>query len=92
MAKKTELVAVEAKDLKVIEYRGLRIVTTEQMAAGYGTDAENIRRNFNRNKSRFVEGKHYFQISGNELDRTRRCKPREDAGNRSGLGIPRGLG
>ena len=71
MAKKTELVAVEAKDLQVIEYRNQRVVTTEHMAAGYGADAENIRRNFNRNKSRFVEGKHYFQISGNELENLR---------------------
>ena len=71
MFDKTELVAVEAKDLQVIEYRNQRVVTTEQMAVGYGTDAENIRRNFNRNKSRFVEGKHYFQISGNELENLR---------------------
>ncbi|WON77799.1 ORF6N domain-containing protein [Serratia sp. UGAL515B_01] len=71
MAKKTELVAVEAKDLQIIEYRGQRVATTEQLAAGYGTDVENIRRNFNRNKSRFVEGKHYFQISGNELENLR---------------------
>ncbi|MBC3211410.1 ORF6N domain-containing protein [Serratia fonticola] len=71
MAKKTELVAVEAKDLQIIEYHGQRVATTEQLAAGYGTDVENIRRNFNRNKSRFVEGKHYFQISGNELENLR---------------------
>lgn len=71
MTTKTELASVDAKDLQVIEYRGQRVVTTEQLAAGYGTDAENIRRNFNRNKSRFVEGKHYFQISGNELENLR---------------------
>lgn len=71
MSMKTELATVAARDLQVIEYRGQRVVTTEQMAAGYGTDAENIRRNFNRNKSRFVEGKHYFQIAGNELENLR---------------------
>ncbi|WP_439291748.1 MULTISPECIES: ORF6N domain-containing protein [Rahnella] len=71
MAKKTELALVNAKDLQVIEYRGQRVVTTEQLAAGYGTDVENIRRNFNRNKSRFIEGKHYFQISGDELENLR---------------------
>lgn len=67
MAKKTELVAVEAKDLKVIEYRGLRIVTTEQMAAGYGTDVTNIKMNYSRNADRFVEGKHFFKVTGKEL-------------------------
>lgn len=71
MTIKTELVPVAARDLQVIEYRGQRVVTTEQLAGGYGTDAENIRRNFNRNKSRFVEGKHFFQLMGNELENLR---------------------
>ncbi|MFW5390802.1 ORF6N domain-containing protein [Yersinia sp. 2544 StPb PI] len=71
MSKKTKLALVAAKDLQVIEYRGQRVATTEQLAAGYGTDVENIRRNFNRNKSRFIEGKHYFQISGSELENLR---------------------
>lgn len=67
MTMKTELAAVSARDLQIIEYRGQRVVTTEQMAAGYGTTVDRIRQNFNRNKSRFVEGKHYFQIAGDEL-------------------------
>ncbi|EAA8952098.1 ORF6N domain-containing protein [Salmonella enterica] len=71
MAKKTELTPVAARYLQIIEYRGHRVVTTEQLAAGYGTDVENIRRNFNRNKSRFIEGKHYFQITGPELENLR---------------------
>lgn len=68
MAIKTELAPVAASELQVIEYRGQRVVTTEQLAAGYGTDVENVRRNFNRNKSRFVEGKHYFQLTGDDLE------------------------
>lgn len=64
---KTELTPVAARDLQRIEYRGQRVVTSEQMAAGYGTTVDRIRQNFNRNKSRFVEGKHYFQITGGEL-------------------------
>ncbi|EJI4858701.1 ORF6N domain-containing protein, partial [Salmonella enterica] len=71
MAKKTELTPVSARDLQIIEYRGHRVVTTEQLAAGYGTDVENIRRNFNRNKSRFIEGKHYFPVAGGELENLR---------------------
>lgn len=61
MAKKTELVAVEAKDLQVIEYRGKRVATTEQLAAGYGTTVIRIQQNHTRNANRFVEGKHFFQ-------------------------------
>ncbi|MDN6636678.1 MAG: ORF6N domain-containing protein, partial [Lacticaseibacillus paracasei] len=67
MAKKTELVAVEAKDLQVIEYRGLRVVTTELMAAGYGSEPKNIHDNFQNNLQRFVEGKHFFRVEGEEL-------------------------
>lgn len=67
MAKKTELVAAEAKDLQIIEYRGQRVATTEQLAAGYGADVNNINVNYHRNQDRFIEGKHYFDVQGDEL-------------------------
>lgn len=67
MAKKTELAPVAARDLQIIEYRGQRVVTTEQLAAGYGTDEVNIRKNLSRNLERFEEGKHYFLLTGSEL-------------------------
>lgn len=67
MAKKTELMAVEAKDLQIVEYRGQRVATTEQLAAGYGTDVANIKMNYSRNANRFVEGKHFFKVVGKEL-------------------------
>lgn len=72
MAKKTELMTVEAKDLQIIEYRGQRVVTTEQMAAGYGTDTKNIQDNFQNNRQRFIEGKHYFWLEGEELQAFKR--------------------
>lgn len=68
MAKKTELAIVNAKDLQVVEYHGQRVVTTEQLAAGYGATEQMITNNFNRNKSRFVEGKHFFKLAGDEVD------------------------
>ncbi|CAI1183067.1 Phage anti-repressor protein [Serratia ficaria] len=67
MAKKTEMMAVRAKDLQIIEYRGQRVATTEQLAAGYGAEIKSIQNNFNRNQSRFVEGKHFFKVAGREL-------------------------
>lgn len=67
MAMKTELAPVAARDLQIIEYRGQRVVTTEQLAAGYGTDVNNITVNYHRNQDRFVEGKHYFDVQGEEL-------------------------
>jgi ORF6N domain len=67
MAMKTELAPVAARDLQIIEYRGQRVVTTEQLAAGYGTDVNNITVNYHRNQDRFAEGKHYFDVQGEEL-------------------------
>ncbi|EAW8184376.1 ORF6N domain-containing protein [Salmonella enterica] len=67
MAMKTELVPVAACDLQIIEYRGQRVVTNEQLAAGYGTDVANIKMNYSRNADRFVEGKHFFKVTGEEL-------------------------
>ncbi|EKK3318967.1 ORF6N domain-containing protein [Salmonella enterica] len=72
MTKKTELAMVSARDLQRIEYRGQRVVTTEQLAAGYGSTEQMITNNFNRNKSRFVEGKHYFKVEGEELQELKR--------------------
>lgn len=37
------------------------------MAAGYGTTPIRIQQNYIRNEDRFVEGKHFFKISGDEL-------------------------
>ncbi|OKP02209.1 ORF6N domain-containing protein [Xenorhabdus eapokensis] len=68
MTKKNELVPVSAKELQIVEYRGQRVVTTEQLAAGYGATNQQITNNFNRNKSRFVESKHYYRIEGEEVE------------------------
>lgn len=54
-------------NLTVIEHRGQRILTTEQLAQVYETDVKNISNNFNRNKDKFIEGKHYFLLQGEEL-------------------------
>ncbi|ALR75809.1 ORF6N domain-containing protein [[Enterobacter] lignolyticus] len=67
MAMKTELAPVAARDLQIVEYLGQRVVTTEQLAAGYGATEKMISNNFSRNESRFVEGKHYFKVEGEEL-------------------------
>ncbi|HDR2588863.1 TPA: ORF6N domain-containing protein [Enterobacter ludwigii] len=58
---------VDPKPLPVIECRGLRVVTTETLADGYGSDDANIRKNLSRNASRFIEGIHIFTIKGKEL-------------------------
>lgn len=76
MSMKTELATVAARDLQHIEYRGQRVVTTEQMAAGYGTDEVNIRKNLSRNLDRFEEGKHHFLLTGSELKEFKNLVPK----------------
>ncbi len=48
-------------------YRDIRVVTTETLAQGYGTDKGNIRQNLSRNLHRFEEGTHYFLLTDLEL-------------------------
>ena len=54
-------------ELKIIEHEGIRVLLTSQLAVSYGTDAKIIRKNFERNRERYQEGKHYFLLQGNEL-------------------------
>jgi len=58
---------VDPQPLPVIEWKGMRVVTTETLAAGYGSDEANIRKNLSRNASRFIDGIHIFTIKGQEL-------------------------
>ncbi|MEL7656208.1 MAG: ORF6N domain-containing protein, partial [Bacillota bacterium] len=54
-------------NLTPIEHKDQRILITEQLAQAYETDVNNIHANFNRNKDKFIEGKHYFLLQGKEL-------------------------
>lgn len=53
--------------LQVIEHEGIRVLTTQQLAEVYETDANNINQNFKRNKERFVEGRDYYLLKGKDL-------------------------
>lgn len=52
-------------DLTVIEQNNQRVLTTSQLAESYGTENKVISNNFNRNKKRYTEGKHFYSLSGN---------------------------
>ncbi|HFO0796463.1 TPA: ORF6N domain-containing protein [Enterobacter roggenkampii] len=58
---------VHSIQLSVIEWGGVRVVTTETLATGYGTEAIRIQQNYIRNEDRFIEGIHFFTIKGAEL-------------------------
>ena len=54
-------------DLAVAEYKDIRVLTTQQIAEAYGSTADTITKNFNRNKDRYIEGKHFICLEGDEL-------------------------
>lgn len=54
-------------DLRVTEYKDIRVLTTQQISDAYGTDNKTISYNFNHNKDRYKEGKHYICLVGEEL-------------------------
>lgn len=53
--------------IQPIEINGQRLLNTAQLAESFGTDAKVINRNFQRNAERYVQGKHYHALSGEEL-------------------------
>lgn len=53
--------------LQITELNGQRVLTTKQIADGYGTKPRVISNNFNRNKERFYEGKHFILLEGEYL-------------------------
>ncbi|EML6500295.1 phage antirepressor KilAC domain-containing protein [Clostridioides difficile] len=54
-------------NLQLIERNNERVLTTQQLADVYETEIRNISNNFNNNKERFIEGKHYFCLQGDDL-------------------------
>ncbi|XVH58338.1 ORF6N domain-containing protein [Providencia hangzhouensis] len=50
-----------------VYYRQQKVITTESLAIGYGAEIKSIQNNFNRNQSRFEEGKHYYKVEGDDL-------------------------
>lgn len=53
-------------ELKIVEHQNQRVLTTQQLAESYGTTTDVITRNFNRNKERYQEGKHFYSLEGEE--------------------------
>ena len=50
-----------------MEVHGVRVLTTRQIASMYGTEPEIINNNYLRNKSKYVQEKHFISVSGEEM-------------------------
>ncbi|MBU3176300.1 ORF6N domain-containing protein [Clostridium estertheticum] len=51
----------------ILGFKRQRILTTVQLAEVYETTINSIKKNFNSNKDRFMSGKHYYLLKGEEL-------------------------
>ena len=57
---------------QTVEIKGIKVLTTKQIADAYGVTKDKIIYNFNYNKDRYILGKHYIEVSGEELRRLKR--------------------
>ncbi|MBR5186601.1 MAG: ORF6N domain-containing protein [Akkermansia sp.] len=53
--------------LPQLAHRGVPVVLTSTLADAYEVKPINIQKNFTQNRDRFIEGKHYYTISGSDL-------------------------
>lgn len=50
-----------------VELKGIRVLTSKQLTECYESTPVRIKQNFNENRNRFVDGKHYISLTGDEL-------------------------
>ncbi len=62
---------ISVETLSPITHNQIPVITTELLAQLYGADIKNIQNNYARNVDRFVSGKHFFKITGQELKNLR---------------------
>ncbi|WP_082683185.1 ORF6N domain-containing protein [Entomohabitans teleogrylli] len=55
------------ENLPVVTYNTLPVITTDMLAQVYGTETIRIQQNHKRNGDRFIAGKHFFKLEGDEL-------------------------
>ncbi|EFH3304873.1 ORF6N domain-containing protein [Escherichia coli] len=62
---------ISVETLSPITHNQIPVITTELLAQLYCTEISNIKVNYTRNSERFVEGKHFFKVVGDELKNLR---------------------
>lgn len=71
------------QDLQIVEYKKIRVLTTKQVAEAYGATAKKISNNFNANRKRYEEGKHYIRLFGDEKRQFINRPEFQDSSNRA---------
>ncbi|WP_151711253.1 ORF6N domain-containing protein [Acinetobacter junii] len=61
------LAQINDMQVSIVNFKSIPVLTTAMLAQFYGTEPIRIQQNQHENKQRFVEGKHFFKIVGQEL-------------------------
>ncbi|HHS9880576.1 TPA: ORF6N domain-containing protein [Klebsiella aerogenes] len=62
---------ISAESITPITHNQIPVITTELLAHLYGADIKNIQNNYARNTTRFIAGKHFYKVTGDELKKLR---------------------
>lgn len=62
-----ELITINNTQVEVKEYEGLRVVTAWDIAKVHGREVNDVTKNFNNNRSKFILGEDYFLINRTEI-------------------------
>ncbi|MBQ3434024.1 MAG: ORF6N domain-containing protein [Selenomonadaceae bacterium] len=65
---------MDFKNITRIEYHGQPALSTAQLAEFYECAPSAISNNFKNNESRYVKGKHFFKLKGDELATFKNCE------------------
>lgn len=65
--------------LHTIEHETRRVLTTQQLAEAFGTNAKIITRNFQRNQDKYDAGSHYYVLAGEELKAFKGSRQNDDS-------------
>lgn len=60
-------------DLNRIAWNGEPVLTTAQLADRFDCNPNNLKTNFNHNRDRFIEGKHFYRLEGKALTTFKDC-------------------
>lgn len=74
------LIVSKIADLKRVEYQGEAVVTLSMMDAIHERPSGTAGRNFRQHRDKMLEGRHFFEICGDEI---RRCNLEADSMTRS---------
>ncbi|EPQ3875568.1 ORF6N domain-containing protein [Acinetobacter baumannii] len=63
----SNIAQINDTQVSIISFNSTPVVTSEMLADFYQTDTKHIQNNYLRNSARFIEGKHFFKLVGDQL-------------------------